>query len=105
MQLKGRLLCKVFYTVLLAFLTLSCSDTFIVLSSDFAYSMKTEKVYQMHIDTSLYVYDKFKGEPPKTNVKKRRPLNVIYILKQDTITPSDLVEKIEIKHTSIQKDR
>ena len=39
---------------------ISCSDKYVVLSSDHAMNTKTSKVYRMEIDSTLEIYDIFR---------------------------------------------
>ena len=49
-----------------------CSNKYVVLSSDYAYHIKSDRVYRMKIDTSLFVYDQFKSIQPRTEKRAER---------------------------------
>ena len=67
---------RCFRLFLLLVLTVSCQEKFVVLSSHSAYHTRTQVVYYMEVDTSLYMYDVFKAELPDVGNKRRKPLQL-----------------------------
>lgn len=84
-----------FWAILVMFLAFGCQEKFIVLSSHTAYHPRSQKVYYMEIDTSLYLYDQFKSELPVVASIKRKPLRLDKLIKYFKATvPPDSVYQI-----------